>query len=121
MSKKQCASLSQPETTSQARTHDRYARAYLDAGLCSVCAYQAAYGHQLGFANVRPLCGSCVGVAAGFPNAKANGWRALALSAYGQPNSVDLKLTRTSGYTRSDGSGGVHLGGAPAAWEAPAA
>lgn len=74
------ASLRQPETHSQARTHDRYARAYRDAGLCPRCSYQAAYGHQLGFGAVHPPCESCATVVAGLPNPKVNRWRALPLS-----------------------------------------
>lgn len=121
MNKNHHAGLSQPETRSQARTHDRYARAYLDAGLCSGCAYQAAYGHQLGFANVRPLCGRCVAVAAKFPTAKANGWRALTLSTYGRPVSADLMSARAAGCTRSAGGLDAHTDGASAVWDRGAA
>jgi len=100
------SALSQAETLSQARTHDRYARAYRDAGLCSGCAYQAAYGHQLGFGVVRPPCEGCAATVASLPSGKANGWRALILSAYGK--SADLPSTQTAGQADGAGSGDVH-------------
>lgn len=84
------AKADRPETMHEARRWDASNSHYLRLGLCYVCAAQAAYGHQLGFARVNPPCVVCVGVVAGFPDGAANGWRShsirkAALGAYGTP------------------------------------
>lgn len=48
-----------PETPRQARNWETVKRRYLDAGLCLKCSSQAAYGHQHGFAAIRPPCEVC--------------------------------------------------------------
>lgn len=48
-----------PETLRQARTWETVKGHYEDAGLCGGCAGQAAYGHQLGFAKIKPPCAEC--------------------------------------------------------------
>jgi len=50
-----------PETMSQAVNWDKRFSAYERAGFCFVCAAQAAWGHQLGFSRVRPVCPDCCG------------------------------------------------------------
>jgi len=84
------AKADKPETTREAQEWDRSNRHYVTLGLCHVCAAQAAYGHQLGFARVNPPCVVCAGVVAGFPDGAANGWRSHSIrkasaGAYGAP------------------------------------
>lgn len=52
---------STPETLSQAQSWDRNASRYRALGFCDPCASQAGWGHQLGFANVRPVGDCCRG------------------------------------------------------------
>ena len=79
-----------PETIREAQNHQTYANVYMRNGLCSPCAYQNAYGHQLGWSLVRPPCDKCKPVVANFPVAKANGWRALSLHGW----STDVQLEK---------------------------
>lgn len=67
------------ETLEAAREHARIANRYRSAGLCSMCAPQAAYGAQLGWSKVdRPCKKRCQAVVATFPGEpKVNGWRSL--------------------------------------------
>lgn len=48
-----------PETIRQARTFETVKGHYERAGLCGPCAGQAAYGHQMGFAKIKPPCAAC--------------------------------------------------------------
>lgn len=65
------------ETTRQARTWQEVYGWYDRAGLCPRCSAQGAWGHQLGFSNVRQPCNSCAGIVAEFPAESLNGWRRL--------------------------------------------
>lgn len=49
------------ESGSQARRWDWIKTRYLQDGFCDACAAQAAYGHQLGFSQVAPVCDRCRG------------------------------------------------------------
>lgn len=73
--------VDQPETPAQLHEHERFVRRYREAGLCVACAAQAGYGGQMGFTFVRPPCTTCAPIVAGFPVAKANGWRAILVRA----------------------------------------
>jgi hypothetical protein len=64
-----------PETLGQARTWERVKSNYVAAGLCTACASQAAYGHQLGFSRVHPPCLDCRSIVAKLPEHAGNGWR----------------------------------------------
>ena len=55
------------ETPRQARTFSTVKGHYLTLGLCSPCAAQAAFGHQLGFSRSKPPCNSCRAIIASFP------------------------------------------------------
>ena len=68
-----------PESIGQAKAFDTRAGVYRAAGLCDACAAQAAFGHQLSFAQVRPPCPHCVSLIRLFPIEALNGWRALSL------------------------------------------
>lgn len=67
----------QPETMHQATRWDRHAVRYAVAGLCRRCSAQAAWGHQLGFAQVQPPCAACAPAVASFPVAATGAWRKL--------------------------------------------
>lgn len=56
-----------PETVAQARTWEVVKNAYRRDGLCDTCAAQAAWGHQNGFALIRPPCPACAPIVASFP------------------------------------------------------
>jgi hypothetical protein len=66
---------SRPETRRQAETWDRNKRHYVQLGLCSRCAAQAAWGHQLGFTEVHAPCSGCLHVVIGFPVNEPGEWR----------------------------------------------
>jgi hypothetical protein len=66
---------SRPETRRQVETWDRNKRHYVQLGLCSRCAAQAAWGHQLGFTEVHAPCGGCLHVVIGFPVNEPGEWR----------------------------------------------
>lgn len=51
-----------PETPGQARTWDRNAARYRAAGFCEHDTARAAWGHQIGFANVDPVGDCCRGL-----------------------------------------------------------
>jgi len=51
--------MAQPETVRQAIRWDARVKAYKATGLCSACAGQAAYGHQLGFDVIAAPCDTC--------------------------------------------------------------
>jgi hypothetical protein len=69
------AASQRPETLGQARTWDSNANAWEDFGLCRACAGQAAWGAQLGFAEVHPPCPDCAPKIAHLPTLKPNEWR----------------------------------------------
>jgi hypothetical protein len=48
-----------PETLRQARRWDETAARYRTRGLDPVCAAQLAWGHQVGFSQVHPVCDEC--------------------------------------------------------------
>ena len=48
-----------PETLRQARRWDETAARYRAQGLDPSCAAQLAWGHQVGFSQVHPVCGEC--------------------------------------------------------------
>lgn len=65
-----------PESLRQARRFDELARFYRDTGLCVVCAAQAAFGRQQGWATVRSPCATCTEVLrAGFAAPVGASWR----------------------------------------------
>lgn len=63
-----------PETLSQAEWWQRVYGWYDRAGLCPRCCAQGAWGHQLGFSNVKPPCNPCAVIVAEFPAKVSNGW-----------------------------------------------
>jgi hypothetical protein len=69
-----------PETLSQAQTWTKVLNQYLAAGLCSYCAGQCAWAHQVGFGrpSLHPPCAACVPVVATltYPvHSKGSAWR----------------------------------------------
>lgn len=48
-----------PESLRQARRWDETAARYRTHGLDPACAAQLAWGHQVGFSQVRPVCDEC--------------------------------------------------------------
>lgn len=65
------------ETLEQAQEWQRSLYRYEQAGLCHVCAAQAAYGHQIGFSQVHPPCPECVPLVAAFPTVAVLPWRKM--------------------------------------------
>jgi hypothetical protein len=53
------AKRDKPETPRQAATWENVKNRYVEAGLCTGCAGQAAYGHQLGFTRIKDPCDNC--------------------------------------------------------------
>ena len=70
-----------PETIAQARTWTRKRLRYRRAGLCEVCACQAAWGHQCGFGKINDPCAECQPIVDSLPDAGPRGskWRKLLL------------------------------------------
>lgn len=66
-----------PETPMQAQWWTRSYGWYDRAGLCPRCSSQGAWGHQLGFSNVKPPCRPCGVIVAEFPTSAVNGWNQL--------------------------------------------
>lgn len=48
---------------------------YVALGLCSVCAAQAAYGHQIGFIRTNAPCSSCLPLILALPVNEPGEWR----------------------------------------------
>jgi hypothetical protein len=73
------AKANEPETLGQARTWDRKYVRYQLAGLCDVCAAQAAYGHAEGFQKIHDPCAVCQPLVNLFPTAgpKGSKWRKI--------------------------------------------
>lgn len=67
--------LNQPETLRQARRWDGVKARYLTLGLCSPCAAQAAWGHQIGFSRIMPPCDECFPIVIRLPGRGAGDWR----------------------------------------------
>jgi hypothetical protein len=86
---------SRPETRRQAETWDRNKRHYVQLGLCSSCAAQAAWGHQLGFTEVNAPCSCCLHVVIGFPANEPGEWRSSS-PRRGAPMSGGLASARPS-------------------------
>jgi len=84
-----------PETRRQAETWDRNKRHYVQLGLCSSCAAQAAWGHQLGFTEVIAPCSRCLHVVIGFPVNEPGEWRSSS-PRRGAPMSAGFASTRPS-------------------------
>lgn len=63
------------ETLRQARTFDSNKKHYAGLGLCSPCAAQAAWGHQVGFSGSKPPCQKCQPIVDTFPVVKGGKWR----------------------------------------------
>lgn len=63
-----------PETASQAEWWQRVYGWYDRAGLCPRCSSQGAWGHQLGYSNVKPPCNPCAVIVKEFPVPAASGW-----------------------------------------------
>lgn len=78
-----------PETIRQARTWVTTKGHYLELGLCSTCAAQAAYGHQLGFGRANPPCASCLPVILSLPVNELGEWRSSS------PRRADAGSVRT--------------------------
>lgn len=66
---------SSAESLRQARTFDSNKRHYVSLGLCSPCAAQAAWGHQLGFSKSKSPCQGCQPLVDSFPVRRSNKWR----------------------------------------------
>lgn len=66
-----------PETPRQAEKWSRVKSWYYRAGLCPRCSSQGAWGHQLGFSNVKPPCLPCSRIVSKYPILTVNGWRRL--------------------------------------------
>lgn len=64
-----------PETLDEALHWTRRNNRYLRLGLCYRCAAQAAWGHALGFARIKPPCGGCAPIVATFPTNAVGPWR----------------------------------------------
>lgn len=72
-------SRTKAEVLAEAERWDALSQAYRNAGLCAVCAAQAAYGSQLGFENVQRPCYRCKPRVAQFAGAQQpRNWRLLA-------------------------------------------
>jgi hypothetical protein len=67
----------QPETPTQARVWDRKYKRYIVAGLCLICAAQAAWGHSIGFGNINDPCDECQPLVNEFdtPGPRGSKWR----------------------------------------------
>lgn len=65
------------ETPRQAEKWSRVKSWYYRAGLCPRCSSQGAWGHQLGFSNVKPPCLPCSRIVSKYPILTVNGWRRL--------------------------------------------
>lgn len=65
------------ETPRQARRWMQVKGWYDRAELCPRCSSQGAYGHQLGFSNVKAPCNRCAVIVAEFPVPAVNGWHRL--------------------------------------------
>lgn len=70
-------SKTEPETIGQARVWTRKMRRYQIAGLCDVCAAQAAWGHAVGFGKINDPCPVCQPIVNALPNPgpKGSKWR----------------------------------------------
>ncbi|MDQ3222020.1 MAG: hypothetical protein M3Q75_00855, partial [Gemmatimonadota bacterium] len=66
-----------PETLGQAWAWETVNGKYRSAGLCPVCASQAAWGHQNGFDTVHPPCAACAPIVAALPHELVPPWRTL--------------------------------------------
>jgi hypothetical protein len=66
-----------PETVAQAKVWDRKYRRYQLAGLCRVCASNAAWGHQCGFGDIPDPCTECQPIVNAFGTSGPRGskWR----------------------------------------------
>ena len=80
-----------PETPRQAEKWQRVYGWYDRAGLCPRCSAQGAWGHQLGFTNVKPPCNPCAVIVAEFPIETVGSWRQLT-----QPTAPQYALTPTA-------------------------
>lgn len=92
--------LEEPESLASARRHDRIVNVYKRIGLCTKCAAQLGYGHQLGFAEMadpkvadwfgglgrpgaqvsvgpRRPCEKCLPLIEALPKPQPGGWRSL--------------------------------------------
>lgn len=63
------------ETIRQARTWVTVKGHYLQLRLCSACAAQAAYGHQIGFSRINSPCDSCRPTILSLPVKEPGEWR----------------------------------------------
>jgi hypothetical protein len=69
------ARMDKPETRSEYLEFERVRNGYERNGLCDLCAAQASYGHQHGFAVVMPPCPLCLSVVHTFDFPAPNRWR----------------------------------------------
>jgi hypothetical protein len=69
----------EPETIGQARVWTRKQGRYEIAGLCVVCAAQAAWGHAIGFQKIHDPCLICQPIVAAFPvpGPKGSKWKKI--------------------------------------------
>lgn len=58
---------------------DQVKAQYVNHGLCSLCAAQAAWGHQDGFRRIMPPCDECFSIIVRLPGKGAGDWRSLAV------------------------------------------
>ena len=78
-----------PETPGQAASWERVRANASEAGLCTQCAGQLAWGTQNGFATVKPPCERCAPIVAQWPQARLSGWRTVAGALSGRRAWVD--------------------------------
>ena len=87
---KKLTKAQQSETLAQAQEWQRSLTRYLRAGLCHICAAQAAFGHSIGFSHSHPPCAVCAPIVAAFPHPATAPWRKL-LKAADERRSVAAK------------------------------
>lgn len=81
-----------PAEMAHAKEFDVMNNHYRNRGLCTRCAPQAAYGHQDGFAAVKPPCAACLPTILGFPTNEPGEWRSFS-RRYGRQLSAGLALS----------------------------
>ena len=64
-----------PECFTQAAVWEETKAHYVRLGLCQKCAGQAAYGHQIAFAQVEPPCRTCLTIVDSFDLHASKDWR----------------------------------------------
>jgi hypothetical protein len=65
------------ESVAEAKEWQRSLYRYEQAGLCPMCAAQAAFGHSIGFSHSHPPCPTCAPIVAAFPRKAFGVWRMM--------------------------------------------